>query len=117
MTSDQLDEIARAAFERHNGRPHPWEGALPWVIAAMTKRASNREASARNLAAAGIPFESKNNGAHLIVSAPGLVVDFWPGTGLWAVRGTNERRRGVRQLITRLRGSHPPLNTNQRPQP
>jgi len=40
MTDDQLDEIARAAFERHNGRPHPWEGALPWVISAMRDAAT-----------------------------------------------------------------------------
>lgn len=40
MTNDRLDEIACAAFERHNGRPHPWEGALPWVIAAMRDAAT-----------------------------------------------------------------------------
>lgn len=56
----------------------------------------------------GIPFVAKNGGAHLIVSAAGLVVDFWPETGLWAVRGTNERRRGVRHLIKRLGGHWPP---------
>lgn len=60
------------------------------------------------LEAAGIQFESKNGGAHLVVSAAGLVVDFWPGTGLWVVRGTNERRRGVRHLIKRLGGQWPP---------
>ena len=75
---------------------------------SQRKRANNRDASAWNLTAAGIPFESKNGGAHLVVSAAGLVVDFWPGTGLWVVRNTNERRRGVRSLIKRLGGRWPP---------
>ena len=75
---------------------------------SQRKRADNRESSAMFLAEAGIPFEAKNGGAHLIVSAAGLVVDFWPETGLWAVRGTNERRRGVRHLIKRLGGHWPP---------
>jgi len=72
------------------------------------KRASNRNSSAANLAAAGIQFESKNGGSHLVASAADLVVDFWPGTGLWIVRGTGERRRGVRHLIKRLGGKWPP---------
>jgi len=66
------------------------------------KRADNRDASARNLTDAGIPFETRNSGAHLIVSHAGMVVDFWPATGLWVVRGTNERRYGVHRLVKRL---------------
>ena len=36
---------------------------------------------------------------HLIVLAGAKEVDFWPGTGLWIVRGTKDKRRGVRKLI------------------
>lgn len=74
---------------------------------SQRKRSSNRESSSRLLAEAGISFEPKNGGSHLIVSGAGVVVDFWPGTGLWVVRGSKERRRGVRQLITRLGGRWP----------
>ena len=35
LTDDQANAIALAAFEKHCGRPHPWEGAQPWVIAAI----------------------------------------------------------------------------------
>jgi hypothetical protein len=66
------------------------------------KRASNREHSARLLRDAGIQFESKNDGAHLIVCGS---VDFWPGTGLWQVRGTPRQRRGVRSLIKHIKES------------
>lgn len=62
------------------------------------KRASNREASAAILSRSGIVFESKNEGAHLVVLAGQSVVDFWPGTGLWIVRG-GQRKRGVRNLV------------------
>ena len=63
------------------------------------KRANNREGSAHFLKEAGLSFESKNDGAHLIVRHYPLVIDFWPGTGLWQVRGKPFRRRGVRSLI------------------
>ena len=63
------------------------------------KRASNREDSATILSRAGVIFESKNIGAHLIVFAGKKTVDFWPGTGLWIPRGDKLRRRGVRELI------------------
>lgn len=59
-----------------------------------------REDSARLLREAGIPFESRNAGAHLIVAGR---YDFWPGTGLWMCRGDHSKRRGVRKLIQRVR--------------
>jgi len=67
------------------------------------KRADNRDASTRNLTAAGIAFETRNGGVHLIVHGAGLTVDFWPGTGLWVVRGMSKRCYGVRHLIKRLK--------------
>lgn len=67
---------------------------------SQEKRASNREASAAMLIEAGIQFESKNDGAHLIVADK---YDFWPGTGLWMERGKTQRSRGVRGLIKRIK--------------
>ena len=67
--------------------------------ARQQKRADNRASSADMLKTAGITFESKNIGAHLIVTALGQTFDFWPGTGLWMVRGKPKRRYGVRGLI------------------
>lgn len=63
------------------------------------KRASNRDDSAVILSRSGVVFESKNIGAHLVVLAGAKVVDFWPGTGLWIVRGNKQQRRGVRKLV------------------
>nr|DAK49092.1 MAG TPA: matrix protein [Caudoviricetes sp.] len=62
------------------------------------KRSSNREKSADLLKNSGINFERKNCGAHLIIlSTP--KIDFYPGTGLWKVRGENKKRRGVLSLL------------------
>lgn len=72
-----------------------------WRAMKQAKRASNREQSAALLRRAGVIFDTKNDGAHLVVTAGPLTVDFWPGTGLWIVRGLKiqRRRRGVRKLI------------------
>lgn len=66
------------------------------------KRSSNREKSADLLKNSGINFERKNCGAHLIIlSTP--KIDFYPGTGLWKVRGENKNHRGVGALLKYLR--------------
>ncbi len=68
--------------------------------ASKEKRASNRDRSTEILVIAGIPFVSKNNGAHLIVAER---FDFWPGTGLWMERGKPKKHRGIRSLVERVK--------------
>jgi len=70
--------------------------------ARAEKRASNREQSAQILRDAGVEFESKNLGAHLIVTAECGVFDFWPGTGLWQRRGDPKQSRGVHSLMRKI---------------
>lgn len=66
---------------------------------SQERRASNRERSAELLREAGLPFESKNDGAHLIVTGHSVTADFWPGTGKFTVRGTGKYGRGVFNLM------------------
>lgn len=68
--------------------------------AAQDKRAANREQSAKMLQDAGIPFDSHNHGAHLIVDGR---YDFWPGTGLWIERSTKKDGRGVHSLMKHVK--------------
>jgi hypothetical protein len=76
--------------------------------ASQEKRANNRSASAQFLQQAGIAFESKNAGAHLVVQHRGLTIDFWPGTGLWIPRNRPSfKSRGVRGLIAYIRKHAP----------
>ena len=70
--------------------------------ASQVKRAANRKSSTQILADAEIDFESKNGGAHLIVQTDSGYVDFWPGTGLWQVRG-GQKGRGVNALLKYLK--------------
>lgn len=67
----------------------------------QAQRAQNRFSSRRRLLDRGIPFECKNDGAHWIVRSKTrfAVIDFWPGTGSWIVRGQRERQRGLRKWI------------------
>lgn len=92
--------------------PDIWDAYADLRKMRQEKRANNREQSAALLTRAGIFFEAKNDGAHLIVIGGPFVIDFWPGTGLWIVRGKAEdlsrKKRGVRNLIAfveRARGS------------
>lgn len=61
------------------------------------KRAANTQSSTEILKAEGFTFLSLNGGAHLVVAGNGIV-DFWPSTGLWIVRG-GKKGRGVKNLI------------------
>ena len=49
-----------------------------------------------------IKFDSKNDGVHLIVYGYDEVIDFYPSTGRWIVRGKQIKSRGVGKLIKRI---------------
>jgi hypothetical protein len=66
------------------------------------RRASNRETTPELLRRHGIPFDTKNDGAHLIVYHGGKIADLWPGTGKYQVRGTGKYRRGVFNMLRDL---------------
>jgi hypothetical protein len=68
----------------------------------ILERAAKRKAGARALSDAGILFESKNDGAHLIIHARPLTIDYWPGTDLWIVRGNPIKHYGFRGLMKEL---------------
>jgi len=77
-----------------------WRDVRPAMQEASKQRkAANRAAATKLLKAAGLAFESKNDGAHLVVRDNGMVFDFWPGTGLWQMRGARHQRRGVHALL------------------
>lgn len=67
--------------------------------ASKEKRKGNREWSTNLLQTRGVPFVSKNLGAHLIVAER---FDFWPGTGLFIERKTGKKGRGVHKLLREL---------------
>lgn len=78
------------------------EAADSWSAykaAQQHQRSQNREAAPAKLTEAGINFQSSNGGAHLIIKAKGVAIDFWPGTDKWKVRGDLKNRHGIQELI------------------
>lgn len=69
-----------------------------WRAMKREKKASNLASSTDLLRERGVDFEQKNDGVHLIVSGAGKVVDFWPSTGKFIVRG-GRTGRGVFNLL------------------
>lgn len=62
--------------------------------------AERRDHAPRVLAEEGVNIARiENNGAHIIIHHAAQHVDFWPASGLWIVRETKERRRGLWPLI------------------
>lgn len=66
---------------------------------SIERRAANRENSAQILERHGVAFDSKNSGAHLVVTHGDRVADFWPGTGKYIPRKFGRPRRGVFNLM------------------
>jgi len=63
------------------------------------KKRSNLAYSTAQLTAAGLPFDSHNMGVHLVLMKGDQPIDFWPSTGLWWIRGSSNKRRGIQKLI------------------
>lgn len=63
------------------------------------KKESNRNKAIEILTENGISFESKNSGAHLIIRHNGMIVEFWPGTGLFISQHGGQKYRGIRNLL------------------
>lgn len=73
--------------------------------ASQEKREHNRKYSTKLLSSRRIKFKVVNKGYHLIIlnDQEENFIDFWPSTGLWKVRGTTERKRGIKSLLEYLK--------------
>ena len=69
----------------------------------QAKKRSNLAHSTRQLEAAGIAFKVHNGGIHLVLTKGDQTIDFWPSTGLWWIRGTSNKRRGVQRLMAYMK--------------
>ena len=67
------------------------------------KRRSNLANSTKLLEAAGVAFTSNNEGIHLVIQKDAETIDYWPSTGLWWIRGTRNKRRGVHRLLAYMK--------------
>lgn len=71
------------------------------------KRRNNRENAPKVLEGGGIQHIVKNNGAHIIIQIGGDdKIDFWPGTGKWIPRDTQQHERGILDLIRYIKAHY-----------
>ena len=68
------------------------------------KKRANLSSSTAMLEQNGIRFTSNNGGIHLVLSSGSEVIDYWPSTGLWMIRGNPRKHRGVNRLIAYMKG-------------
>jgi len=71
-------------------------------VESQERRKRYRSYGSSRLEALGVQFTTRNDGAHLIITHAGKVVDYWPGTGKFIVRGSNRHRRGINNLLKTL---------------
>jgi len=71
------------------------------------KKQSNLDYSTALLLETKFSVSINNGGVHLVVANNGVIVDFWPSTGKWIIRG-GITSRGVNGLIRFLdkKGKH-----------
>ena len=69
----------------------------------QAKKRSNLAASTQMLLDSGIQFVTHNGGIHLTINKGSEVIDYWPSTGLWWIRGTSNKRRGIARLLTYMK--------------
>jgi len=82
------------------------------------KKARNLAYSTQALKDHGITFTSHNNDNQLIITVKGArKIDFFPSTGLWIIRKTQERDRGLATLLAYYKENYAPATTGTHPDP
>ncbi len=66
---------------------------------SQDRRRGHRERAAKALTDAGATFTAHNHGAHLRVTTPAGVIDYWPGTGKVRDSRGSVSRIGIRGVL------------------
>ncbi len=66
---------------------------------SQDRRRRNRERATKALTDAGAAFSVHNHGAHLRVTTPAGVIDYWPGTGKVRDPRGSVSRPGIRGVL------------------
>lgn len=65
----------------------------------MTDKAAVKQLRIQALKDAGVVFEAKNNGEHLVIPTLNGSIDFWPSTGKWKPRDSADMGMGLIDLL------------------
>lgn len=55
--------------------------------------------ASRRLAKEGFAFMVMDNNCQITLMKGNEIIDFWANTGLWWIRGTRNKRRGIERLV------------------
>jgi len=70
---------------------------------SAAKRSRNYEYAINTLKRENISYLLNNDGYHLIVNHNKMVIDYWPTTGKFSVRGSGIYQRGINKLMRILK--------------
>lgn len=77
-------------------------------VMRRAKKRANLAASTKILLDNGLQFVTHNGGIHLTLTKGSEAIDYWPSTGLWWIRGTSNKRRGIARLLTYMKRKDEP---------
>lgn len=72
---------------------------------SVAKRLKNYEYAINVFKTNNISYLLKNGGYHLIVNHNKMVIDYWPTTGKFSIRGSGIYQRGINKLMKKLSDS------------
>lgn len=113
--ADTIDEYTDY-FEKGSANLNPHRTTSPTRAARNKRRRENRSrqraitgAKAKErLTLCGVSFTEHNNGYHLVIQGAARVIDFWPNSGKFHIRGTVAYGQGSVEDILRVLRMGPP---------
>ena len=66
---------------------------------ARAQRARNRAEARAKLIELGVEFHEQGSGLHYVIHHNGKIVDYWPGTHVFADRRDGKHRHGLAELL------------------
>lgn len=70
---------------------------------SAAKRLRNYEYAINTLRDNNISYLLKNDGYHLVINHNSNLIDYWPTTGKFSVRGSGSYHRGISKLMRKLK--------------
>lgn len=101
LSADQCQRLIAALFVTKEKPPEPEIDLQAELELAQrfNRHVRGLRSLALQLADAGMKFQIKNNGHHLIVHAASEIFDVWPATGRWAPRSTRATQQGIGSML------------------
>jgi len=106
LTLDELSQVDEPSDAALVADPVSIDMAAERKLAErFALQVGNLRSLATKLEGAGLQYQVRNNGHHVIVHAATGAFDVWPSTQKWKSRATGETNQGLGGLLARARGA------------